>query len=127
MRGPKRGVHVIPATLRDFARSLGLRPEDADEGIRSERAARAVLSRRSLLAAAGAMATSKAFGFAAPEREPFFGLDRAGGARFLRGLRVTPEVQRAALSSAFKRYAIIGIDRASRTITLGEATDWSPG
>lgn len=49
------------ATLRDFAGLVGLAPSDADEGLRSETAARAVLSRRSFFAAAGAMAVGMAF------------------------------------------------------------------
>lgn len=49
------------ATLRDFAKLVGLAPSDADEGLRSENSARAVLSRRSFFAAAAAMATATAF------------------------------------------------------------------
>lgn len=55
---------MILATLRDFARMLRVPATDADEALRSERAARTVLSRRNLFAAAGAMAAGSVFSFA---------------------------------------------------------------
>jgi hypothetical protein len=52
--------------LSALARMLGIRSELAEDAMRSERAARAVLSRRSLFAAAGAMAAGAAFSFGGP-------------------------------------------------------------
>ena len=48
-------------SLREFAKLLGLREEHAEEALRSERVARAVLSRRQFFAAAGALAAGVAF------------------------------------------------------------------
>jgi hypothetical protein len=51
---------------------LGLSRDAAEASLHSERAARAVLTRRNLLAAGGALATGAAFSFAAPEVEGFW-------------------------------------------------------
>jgi hypothetical protein len=48
--------------LSTLARMLGVRRDLAEDALHSERAAKAVLSRRSLFAAAGAMASGAAFG-----------------------------------------------------------------
>jgi hypothetical protein len=99
--------------LDRFARLLGLPPEDAEDALHSDRAARAVLTRRSFFAAAGAMAAGTAFSFAPPVDEfhylfrsgdyptklvgvgnwmptdpgPFFGVDRSSAV--LKGWRMT--------------------------------------
>lgn len=57
---------MILATLRDLAKTLGCRPDQADDVVRSEPSARAALSRRGLFKAAGAVAAGSAFGFGAP-------------------------------------------------------------
>ncbi len=49
--------------LNTLARMLGLSPTDAEASMHSERAARAVLTRRNLFAAGAAMATGAAFSF----------------------------------------------------------------
>lgn len=54
---------MIRATLSTFARLLRVNPSDADEAIRSERGAKAVLTRRNLFCAAGAMAAGSVFSF----------------------------------------------------------------
>ena len=56
------------SALDALARLLGVRPDLAEDVLHSERAARAVLTRRSLFAAAGAMAPSAAFSFPTPGR-----------------------------------------------------------
>lgn len=45
---------------------LGIRPHQAEDALHSERAARAVLSRRDLFAAGSAMAVGSVFSFAKP-------------------------------------------------------------
>jgi len=52
--------------LSRFARLLGLPAHQAEDALHSERAASAVLSRRSLFAASGAMAAGSCFSFGAP-------------------------------------------------------------
>lgn len=54
--------------LATLAKLLGVRQDLAEDALHSERAARAVLTRRSLLAAAGAMASGTVFGFGSPGR-----------------------------------------------------------
>lgn len=56
--------------LRQFAKLLGLPVHQAEDALYSERSARAVLSRRSLFAAAGALAAGTAFSFPVPRRPP---------------------------------------------------------
>jgi len=58
---------MILGTLRDLARTLGCRPDQADDVVRSEPSARAALSRRGLFKAAGAVAAGVAFGDVATE------------------------------------------------------------
>lgn len=58
------------SALQKFARMLGLGDDQAEDALRSESAARAVLSRRNLFAAGAALAAGSAFSFAAPD--PFF-------------------------------------------------------
>lgn len=53
---------MILATLCDLARTIGCRPDQADDVVRSEPSARAALSRRGLFQAAGAVAAGVAFG-----------------------------------------------------------------
>ena len=50
-------------SLSRFARLLGLPAHQAEDALHSERAARAVLSRRSFFAAGGALAAGSAFSF----------------------------------------------------------------
>ena len=52
--------------LSTLARLLGIRPELAEDAIRSERAAKVALTRRSLMLSAGAMAAGTVFSFGAP-------------------------------------------------------------
>lgn len=59
-------MNIIRATLDTFASLVGVGPSNADDALRSERSAKAVLSRRNLFAAAGAMAAGTAFGFPDP-------------------------------------------------------------
>lgn len=54
------------SALQRFAQMLGLAPSAAEDALHSERAARAVLSRRDLLAASGALAGASLFSFAKP-------------------------------------------------------------
>lgn len=58
------------SALATLARLLGVRPELAEDALHSERAARAALTRRNLIAAAGAMASGAAFGFMPLAQEP---------------------------------------------------------
>ncbi len=51
----------------DFASLIGVAPRHAEAALYSERAARATLSRRSLLSASAALATGIAFGFGSSE------------------------------------------------------------
>lgn len=53
--------------LQRFATMLGIGEHQAEDALHSERAARAVLSRRNLFAAGAAMAAGSAFSFAKPE------------------------------------------------------------
>ncbi len=53
------------SALARFAKLLGLPSHQAEDAMHSERAARAVLSRRSFFAASGALAAASAFSFAA--------------------------------------------------------------
>lgn len=53
-------------SLVALARMLGIKPHQAEDALHSEHAARAVLSRRDLFAAGGAMAAGSAFSFAPP-------------------------------------------------------------
>jgi len=53
--------------IAQLARMLRLPPTDVEASMHSERAARAVLTRRNLFAAGAAMATGAAFSFATPE------------------------------------------------------------
>jgi hypothetical protein len=66
---PLRAVHrraAMIATLHQLARALRCRPDQAEDVVRDETSARALLSRRGLLAGAGAVAAGKAFGFPVP-------------------------------------------------------------
>lgn len=56
----------------DFASLIGVAPRHAEDALYSERAARATLSRRSMLSASAALATGVAFGFAVPEPQVFY-------------------------------------------------------
>jgi hypothetical protein len=58
--------------IATLAKILGLSPEHAEASIHSERAARAVLSRRNLFAAGAALAAGSAFSFAKPQPEGFY-------------------------------------------------------
>lgn len=51
--------------LAALARMLGIKPELAEDALHSERAARAVLTRRNLFAASGALAAGSVFSFGA--------------------------------------------------------------
>jgi hypothetical protein len=53
-----------------LARILGIKPDLAEDALHSERAARAVLTRRNLFAAGGALAAGSVFSFGAPARVP---------------------------------------------------------
>jgi hypothetical protein len=53
-------------SLRTFAQLLGLKESRAEDALHSERAARAVLSRRNFFAASGALATGVGFSFLRP-------------------------------------------------------------
>lgn len=53
-----------------FARLLGIKPDHAEDALHSERAARAVLTRRNLFAAGGALAAGSVFSFPKPELWP---------------------------------------------------------
>ena len=55
--------------LSTLARMLGVSPRLAEDALHSERAAKAVLSRRSLFAAGAAMAGGSAFSFPEPRRD----------------------------------------------------------
>lgn len=52
--------------IQTLAKMLGLSRDDAEASMHSERAARAVLTRRNLFAAGAAMAAGSAFSFGAP-------------------------------------------------------------
>jgi hypothetical protein len=52
--------------LQTLARMLGVPQHQAEDALHSERAARAVISRRNLFAAGAAMVGASAFSFAAP-------------------------------------------------------------
>lgn len=52
---------MLIATLRDLAKTLGCRPDQADDVVRSEPSARAALSRRGLFKATGAVAAGTCF------------------------------------------------------------------
>lgn len=96
---------MILATIRQFARMIGVSDENAEEALRSERSAKAILSRRNLFAAAGAMASGVAFGWPVEESlPPFFGIDRTGGPRYLQGLRVDALALKAAIKSLREYY-----------------------
>lgn len=56
------------ATLKDLAKMLGMSESNAGNSLSNWRAAKAVISRRSLFAASAAMATGACFSFA-PERK----------------------------------------------------------
>lgn len=56
-------------SLHALARLLGIKPHQAEGALHSERAARAVLSRRDLFAAGSALAVGSAFSFARPWRD----------------------------------------------------------
>lgn len=58
---------MIGAALTKLAGMLGVRPELAEDALHSERAARAVLTRRNLLAAGAALASGAAFSLPVPE------------------------------------------------------------
>lgn len=60
-------------SLAKLAGLLGVAPHHAEDALHSERAARAVLSRRNFFAASGALAIGSAFSFARPlaELSPF--------------------------------------------------------
>lgn len=58
--------------IQQLAKLLGLTPEHAEASMHSERAARAVLSRRNLFAAGAALATGAVFSFGAAEPEGFW-------------------------------------------------------
>lgn len=60
---------MIGAALTKLAGMLGVRPELAEDALHSERAARAVLTRRNLLAAGAALASGAAFSLPVPEPE----------------------------------------------------------
>ena len=71
------------STLRDFARMMRVPLGDAEEAMRSDRAAKVVLSRRQLFLASGAMAAGSAFSFAAPELEVIeYEVPNLGGSEF---------------------------------------------
>lgn len=53
--------------IKTLAKMLGLSTEHAEASLHSERAARAVLTRRNLFAAGGALAAGSVFSFAAPD------------------------------------------------------------
>lgn len=55
-------------SLLALARLLGVKRHQAEDALHSERAARAVLSRRELFAASGALAAGTAFSFSQPAR-----------------------------------------------------------
>lgn len=57
------------SALDSLAKLIGVRRHQAEDALYSERAARAVLSRRDLFAAGGALAAGSAFSFALPPRE----------------------------------------------------------
>ena len=71
--------------LSTLARMLGVRRELAEDALHSERAAKAVLSRRSLFAAVGAMVGGVAFGFGGFER-PWDWMMFADGVEVARGV-----------------------------------------
>lgn len=58
-----RGATV---SLNALARLLGIKPDHAEDALHSERAARAVLTRRNLFAAGGALAAGSVFSFGRP-------------------------------------------------------------
>jgi len=58
--------------IQQLAKMLGLSRDDAEASMHSDRAARAVLSRRNLFAAGAALATGAAFSFGAAEPEGFW-------------------------------------------------------
>jgi hypothetical protein len=64
---PRQGL-LLTDGLRRLASMLGVKTDHAEDALHSERAAQAVLSRRNLFAAAGAMAAGTAFSFPAPEK-----------------------------------------------------------
>ena len=59
-------THPPGSALAQFAKLLGLPAHHAEDALHSERAARAVLSRRSFFAAAGAMASGLVVSVPAP-------------------------------------------------------------
>jgi len=56
-------------SLAALAKLLGVKRHQAEDALHSERAARAVLSRRELFAASGALAAGAVFSFANPVRK----------------------------------------------------------
>jgi hypothetical protein len=58
--------------IAQLAKMLGLSRDHAEASMHSERAARAVLTRRNLFAAGGALASGAAFSFAAAEPAGFW-------------------------------------------------------
>lgn len=69
-------MSIVRGTLDALARALGVRGDQAEEVLRSERSARARLSRRQLFAGAGAIAAGTAFGFGEGEEERVMRLAR---------------------------------------------------
>lgn len=76
--------------LERFAQMLGVGPDMAEDALRSERAARFALTRRSFFGTAGAMVAGSVFSFPAISEHtgPFFGVNRSADPQFLSGLRV---------------------------------------
>lgn len=64
------------SALQTLGRMLGVRSDLAEDAMHSERAAKAVLSRRNLFAAAGAMAAGAVF---VPVSAPFLAHEFVGG------------------------------------------------
>lgn len=62
--------------MKDVARLFGIPLGDAEEALHSERAARVVLSRRSLVGVAAALAAGSAFAFGKVEAKPVVWSDR---------------------------------------------------
>ena len=71
---------MILATLRDLAKQLRCREDQAETVVSSEASARVALSRRALFQASGAVAAGSLFSFASPVEHAVLGLTgrRAG-------------------------------------------------
>ena len=102
---------MILAGLRELARALGCRDDQADDVVKSAPSARMAMSRRGFFRATGAVAAGTLYAFGAAQTEPFFGIDRAVGVERLSGVRLSG-ISATTFSAFLKeRYRHESIDR----------------